>query len=86
MLTLIITHEVDDVKHWLSSTKRDEFFSARRMTARTFVSPDGSNFVGLIAQVPDLESFEEALKTEAAAEAMKHDGVRAHTIRMLIES
>jgi hypothetical protein len=86
MPTLIVTHEVDDVEHWLSSTKRDEFFNARGMTVRTFVSPDGSNLVGLIAQVPDMESFEKALKTEPAAEAMKHDGVRPHTIRMLIES
>lgn len=88
MMTVMITHEVDDVDHWLKSPKRDEFFRERGMDVhvRTFVDSAGSNLVGLIAEVPDLETLEAALKTEAAAEAMKHDGVRPDTIKMFVES
>jgi hypothetical protein len=86
MTTVMIFHEVDDVDHWLSSPKRDEFFHSHGMTVRTFVDPEGTNQVGLIAEVPDLDTLNEALQTEAAAEAMKHDGVRPDTVVMLVGS
>ena len=56
------------------------------MTARTFRDPAGSNRVGLIAEVPDIAIWQEALQTEAAAEAMKDDGVRPETILVLVEA
>jgi hypothetical protein len=84
METLLIFHEVDDVDHWLTSPKRDEFFGAQGMTARTFRDPDGSNNVGLIVEVPSMDAFQEALKTDEAAAAMKHDGVRPETLRTLV--
>jgi hypothetical protein len=56
------------------------------MTARTFTDPTGTNRVGLVAEVPDMETLQEALATEAAADAMKTDGVRRETIVMLVES
>ena len=86
MKTVMITHEVDDVDHWLNSPKRDEFFNPRGMKVRTFVNPEGSSLVGVIVEVPDMETLEAALQTEAAAEAMKHDGVRPDTITMFLES
>lgn len=86
MMTVLIFHEVDDVDHWLSSPKRDEFFNPHGMSVRTFVDPQGSNRVGLIAEVPDMATLENALQTDAAAEAMKHDGVRPDTIVMLVAS
>jgi hypothetical protein len=86
MTTVMIFHEVDDVDHWLQSPKRDEFFGPLGMTARTFVDPAKSNRVGLIADVPSIAALEAALATEAAAEAMKFDGVRPETIVMLVES
>lgn len=86
MTTVMIFHEVDDVDHWLSSPKRDEFFNPRGMTVRTFVDPEGTNRVGLIAEVPDMDTLNEALQSEAATEAMKHDGVHPDTIVMLVES
>ena len=66
MTTVMIFHEVDDVEHWLASPKRDEFFNPHGMTVRTFVDPEGTNRVGLIAEVPDMATLEEALQTEAA--------------------
>lgn len=85
MTTVMIFHEVDDVDHWLSSPKREEFFKPRGMSVRTFVDPAGTNRVGLIAEVPDMDTLNEALQTDAAAAAMKHDGVRPDTIVMLVE-
>lgn len=85
MPTLIAFHEVDDVDHWLASTKREEFFGPLGMTARTFRDPSGSNRVGLLAEVPSIEAWEAALQSEAAAEAMTHDGVRPETIVVLVE-
>ena len=36
MATYVITHEVDDVEHWLSSPKREEVFGPMGITLRTF--------------------------------------------------
>jgi hypothetical protein len=85
MPTLLVFHEVDNVDHWLASPKREEFFGPLGMTARTFRDPAGSNRVGLIAEVPDIAAWEAALQTEAAAEAMKFDGVRPETMLVLVE-
>jgi hypothetical protein len=85
MPTLLVFHEVDDVDHWLASPKREEFFGPRGATVRTFRDPGASNRVGLLVEVPSMEAWEEALQTEEAAEAMKHDGVRPETILTLVE-
>ena len=85
MPTLMIFHEVDDVEHWLSSPKREEVFGPLGITVRTFIDPEKSNRVGLIVQVPDMETFQRIMESEAAAEAMKFDGVRPDTILVLVE-
>lgn len=85
MPTLLVLHEVDDVDHWLASPKREEFFGPLGISARTFVDPQTSNRVGLIFEVPDMATFEKALQTPEAADAMKHDGVRPDTIVVLVE-
>ena len=55
------------------------------ITVRTFHDPTGSNRVGLIAEIPDMDAFQAAMKTDAAADTMKHDGVRPETILILNE-
>jgi hypothetical protein len=86
MTTVLVFHEVDDVDHWLHSTRREEFFGPLGMTARAFVDPDKTNRVGLIVTVPDLDTLRTALATQGAADAMKFDGVRPDTMVMLVES
>jgi hypothetical protein len=86
MTRLIVFHEVDDVAHWLASPKREEFFGPRGMSVQTFADPQGSNRVGLILDVPDMATFQEALQSDEAAAAMKHDGVRPETLVMLVQS
>jgi len=85
METMVVFHEVEDVDHWLASPKREELFGPLGITARTFRDPAGSNRVGLIVEVPDTATWEAALQSEAAAEAMKFDGVRPATILALAE-
>jgi hypothetical protein len=83
--TYLVFHEVDDVEHWLSSPKREEVFGPMGITARTFHDPEGSNRVGLVVEIPDLGAYQEFMQTEAAADAMKHDGVRPETLLVLSE-
>jgi len=86
MTTAMILHEVDDVDHWLSSPKREEVFGPMGITVRTFVDPAGTNRVGLVADIPDMDAFQAMMKSDVAAEAMKSDGVRPATILMLLAS
>ena len=86
MASYVITHDVDDVEQWLSSPKRQELFGPMGITFRTFRSQDGSNTTALIAEIPDMEAFQDVMKSEAAADAMKHDGVNPETLRVFGEA
>jgi hypothetical protein len=85
MTTVVIIHEVDDVDHWRTSTRREEYFGPLGITTRTFVDPDQSNRVGVVVECPSLEALQQSLQGEAAAEAMKFDGVRPETLQMLVK-
>jgi hypothetical protein len=86
MATYLITHEVDDVDHWWNSPKRDEAFGPLGIVLRTFRDPAGSHKVGLIAEIPDIDAFRKFMQSDVAADAIKHDGVRAETLLVLEES
>jgi hypothetical protein len=85
MPTLLVSHDVNDVDHWLRSPKRKEVFGAHGITIRTFRDPKGSKHVGLIVDVPDMAIFEKLMQSPAAADAMKFDGVRPETLLVLTE-
>ena len=85
MATYLVFHEVDDVSHWLGSTKREEVFGPLGIVTRTFQDPEGSKRVGMIVEIPDFAAFQEFMQTEDAAEAMKHDGVHPDTLVVLAE-
>jgi hypothetical protein len=53
------------------------------ITAQLFTDPEKSNRVGLIVEVPDMEAFQTFMQSDAAADAMKGDGVRPATLLML---
>ena len=80
MATILVFHEVDDVDHWLRSPKRQEIFGPMGVTGQLFTDPAKSNRVGLIVEVPDMEAFQKFMQSEAAADAMKSDGVRPGTL------
>jgi hypothetical protein len=80
-------HEVKDVEHWASSPKREEFFGPLGVTEiKTYVDPQGSKRVGLTMNVPDMEAMMGAMQSQAAADAMEHDGVIPETLVILVES
>ncbi len=87
MPTLIGYHDISKGKdHWLNSPKRQEVFGQLGVTnIRTFVNLEDPTKVGLLMDVPDMDAFAAAMQTEAAAEAMEHDGVVADTLVILIE-
>ena len=87
MPTLVAHHDVKDSTHWLASSKRDEFFGPLGVTnIRTFVDPQNPTHVAVMMDVPDMDALMSGLQTEAAAEAMTHDGVIADTLVILVEA
>lgn len=84
MPKLVATHEVDDVAHWLASPKRDEVFAGIATNLATYVLPGDSNRVALTMEVADMDALDAMMKSEAGAEAMKHDGVRPDTVVMYV--
>ena len=87
MPTLIGYHEIKDAQHWLSSPKREELFGPIGITnVRTFVDPQNPTRAAVLMDVPDLDAFEAAMQTQAAADAMSHDGVLPETLVILLET
>ncbi|WP_029430018.1 hypothetical protein [Blastococcus sp. URHD0036] len=85
MSTILVTHEIDDVDQWLASPRRADLLGPLGYTVRTFVDPTDAHRVSLIVEGPGLEAFEQFMQTDAAADAMQHDGVRPDTVRVLLE-
>jgi hypothetical protein len=84
--TVVAHHDVKDTAHWLASPKREEFFGPLGVTnIRTFVDPQNPTHVALMMDVADMDAVMAAMETEAAAEAMDHDGVLPETLVILIE-
>ncbi len=87
MPTVIGYHDVKDKDHWLASSRREEFFGPLGVTnIRTFVDPQNPARVGVLMDVPDMDAMMAAMETEAAADAMAHDGVVAETLVILVEA
>lgn len=86
MPTVIAYHEIDDSEHWLASPKREEIFGSLGITVRTFLDPTNPNRAAVLAEVPDMAAFQDLMQSEAAADAMSNDGVRADTLIVLVEA
>jgi hypothetical protein len=86
MATIIAFVEVDDVGHWLHSPKRQEIFGPIGITGQLFTDPANSNRVGLVMNVPDMETFQEAMQSQEAADAMSFDGVHVETLLILSQA
>jgi hypothetical protein len=79
-------HEINDSKHWLASPKREELMGPLGITVRTFLDPQNPHRAAVLCDVPDMDAFQSMMKTQAAVDAMVHDGVRADTLVLLIEA
>ena len=87
MPTVFIYHDVEDKDHWLASPKREELLGPLGVTnIRLFVDPGNPRRVGGLMDVSDMDTLMDAMKTEAAAEAMASDGVLPETLVILVEA
>jgi hypothetical protein len=85
MPKLVVTHEVDDVAHWLASPKREEVFAGVASNITTFVLPGDASRVALSMDVADMDAFGALMKSDAVAAAMKYDGVRPETVVVYVK-
>jgi hypothetical protein len=86
MPTVVATHDVKDVDHWLSSPKREEVFGPIGVTnIRTFVNPTDRSHVCISMDVADMDALIAVLQAEAGAAAMDFDGVLGETLVMYVE-
>lgn len=86
MPTVIGYHDVKDANHWLTSSKREEFFGPLGVSnIRTFVDPTNRTRVAVLMDVPDMDVVMAAMETPEAGEAMAHDGVLPETLVILVE-
>jgi hypothetical protein len=88
MPTIVAHHDISKgAKHWLSSSKREEFFAPLGVTnIRTFVDPQNPTRVALMMDVPDMEAMAAAMQSKAADDAMAADGVVPGSLVLLVES
>jgi hypothetical protein len=87
--TIIVTHDVTDTDHWLSSPKREELLpSLGASNIRTFVNPQDRTKVGLVMDVAELDILFAALENPSPelAEAMRYDTVLPETMAILVAS
>ena len=87
MPTVIAHHDISKGKeHWLASPKRQEVFGPLGVTnIRTFVNPENPTQVAVLMDVADMEALTAAMQSEAAAQAMSHDGVVPESLVILVE-
>ena len=87
MPTVIAHHDISKAKeHWLASPKRQEVFGPLGVTnIRTFVNPENPTQVAVLMDVADMEALTAAMQSEAAAQAMSHDGVVPESLVFLVE-
>jgi len=90
MTTVIIFHEVKDGEVWAKAWKkwsgsRHEMFGKLGIECRNFRDPNNPNVTGVIAEIPNMEKFQEFLQSDEAQKAMREDGLKVETMRMLVE-
>jgi hypothetical protein len=74
-----------DTGSWASRALANQLTS-RKAVIRTFVDPENPSRVGLVMDIPETDAVMGAMETEAAAEAMAHDGVLPETLVILVEA
>ena len=90
MPTVIAFHEVNDGAVWAKAWRkgpgsRHEMFAKIGVKARNFRDAKNANLTGLILEIPDMAKFESFLASEDGRRAMKEDGLKVETLRVLVE-
>jgi hypothetical protein len=60
-------------------------FGKLGIKCRNFRDPKDPNATGLIAEIPDMTKFQEFLQSDEGKRAMREDGLKVETMRMLVE-
>jgi hypothetical protein len=90
MTTAIVYHEVNDGAVWAKAWKsgpgsRHELFAGVGVKARTFRDPQNHHHTGLILEIADMAAFQAVLASPAGQQAMREDGLKVETMRLLVE-
>jgi hypothetical protein len=90
MTTAIIFHDVQDAAVWAKAWKhgpgsRHEMFGTLGITCRTFRDPNNPAATGVMAEIPDMAKFQALLQSDEGQKAMREDGLKVETMRMLVE-
>jgi hypothetical protein len=90
MITAIIFHDVQDGAVWARAWNkgpgsRHEMFGKIGVKCRNFRDPDNANATGLIVEIPDMQKFKALLQSAEGQKAMREDGLKVETMRMLVE-
>jgi len=90
MITAIIFHEVQDGAVWAKAWKkgpgsRHGMFGKLGVKCQTFRDPENPNTTGIIAEIPDMAKFQEFLQSDEGKKAMREDGLKVETLRMLTQ-
>ena len=88
---IVITHEVDDVDHWMAAWTGEDsrhklFTDNGAAEVHTFRSADDPNLTGLVIGVKDMDALNAMLSSDEGQAAAVADGVRMDTIVRLTES
>jgi len=90
MTTAIVYHEVNDGTVWTNAWKkgsgsRHEMFGKIGVKARNFRDPQNHNRTGLILEIADMATFQALLASPEGQKAVKEDGLKVDTMRLLVE-
>jgi hypothetical protein len=90
MTTVIIFHDVQDGAVWAKAWKhgpgsRHEMFGTLGIKCRTFCDANSPNATGVMAEIPDMAKFQALLQSDEGQKAMREDGLKVETMRMLVE-
>jgi hypothetical protein len=90
MTTAMIFHQVQDGAVWTKAWKqgpgsRHEMFATIGVTCRNFRDPSDPNATGVLASIPDMAKFDALLKSDEGQRAMREDGLKVETMRLLVE-
>jgi len=90
MTTAIVVHEVENGEVWAKAWRkgagsRHEMFAKLGVTARNFRDPNNPDLTGLFLEIPDMTRFRAFLETEEGRTAMREDGLKVDTMRVLTE-
>ena len=60
-------------------------FGKLGIKCRNSRDPNNPNATGVLAEIPDMAKFQDLLKSAEGQTAMREDGLKVDTMRMLVE-